>query len=118
MSDWLKPYVCTQCGGRVNRTTMTCEMCGTQFKEQDNILRIIAKRPGVHTLGQAIAIDNEMALLQPKEVSAIVMGQMTRELAKCIAPFIEMEIEDSPIYCQKIIKGRIRVLDSAFRFDG
>lgn len=118
MSDWLKPYVCTQCGGRVNRATMTCEMCGTQFKEQDNILRIVAERPGVHTLGQAIAIGNEMALLQPKEVSAIVMEQMTRELAKCIAPFIEMEIEDDPIYSQKIVRGRIRVLDSAFRFGG
>lgn len=118
MEDWLKPYVCTQCGGRVNRTTMTCEMCGTQFKEQDNVLWVIAERPGVHTLGQVIAIDKEMALLQPKEVSAIVMEQMTRELAKCIAPFIEMEIEDEPVSCQKIVRGKVRILDSAFRFRG
>ena len=116
MSNWLKPYVCTQCGGRVNRTTMTCEMCGTQFKEQDNILRIVAERPGVHTLGQAIAIDNEMALASPKEVSEFVVQQMTRELAKCIAPFIEMETENDAIHCQQIVRGRIRILDSAFRF--
>ena len=118
MAEWLKPYICTQCGGRVNRATMTCEMCGTQFKEQDNILRIVAERPGVHTLGQAIAIDNEMAWRRPQEVSDFVMKQMTRELAECIAPFIEMKIEDDQIHSQKIVRGRIRVLDSAFRFGG
>lgn len=116
MSEWLKPYVCTQCGGKVNRSTMTCEMCGTQFKETENVMRIVAERPGVKTLGATIAIDREMAYLSPEDTSEIVMRQMVDELAKCIAPFIDVKTEDDPILGRQLVRGRIRILDSAFRF--
>ena len=116
MSEWLKPYICTQCGGKVNPVTMVCEMCGTHFKEQDNVLRIVAGRPGVHTLGTTLSIDKELVYLHPKEYSELVLKQMTKELAECIAPFIEVETEEDPEYFRQIVRGRIRVLDSAFRF--
>ena len=117
MSNFLKPYVCTQCGGKVNRATLVCENCGTQFKENDGIIRIIAERPGVHTLGTAITIDEEMLYaVGAKEISEIVMKQMVADLAEAIAPYIEVKTERSFISNQQIVRGRVRVLDSSFRF--
>ena len=78
--EFLKPYVCTQCGGRVNRSTLTCEMCGTHFKDVSTpeFVRIVVDKPGVHVLKSTMAMDKYMANeLGAIELSRIVIERMS-----------------------------------------
>ena len=117
--EFLKPYVCTQCGGRVNRSTLTCEMCGTHFKDVSTpeFVRIVVDKPGVHVLKSTMAMDKYMANeLGAIELSRIVIERMSQSLAEAIAPYIDLEWEDSPRDCSIHVMGRIRVLDPKERF--
>lgn len=117
MSNFLKPYICTQCGGQVDRVTLTCTMCGTQFKEENDTIKVMFYKPGVHVLGASRIIDNEMLrYLGAEKTAEIVMDDVVKELAKCIAPFVDVRQEDMPATMQKVVRARIRVLDRTFTF--
>ena len=68
-------YICSCCGGKINRITMTCEYCGTQYEEKhDNLIRIETFRNPVETLGCDIPIPTELFMeLGAKKASEVVM---------------------------------------------
>ena len=112
----LKPYICPQCGGKVNRATLICEMCGTQFHEVAPNGIIIA-RPGVHVLGVNRVINDEMFYLHnPQELSEYILKDMAREFASCILPFLDVRSEQNPCRNQTILSARLRVVEPTFRF--
>lgn len=116
-NGFLKPYICTQCGGQVDRLTLTCEMCGTKFKEDDGAIRFECVRPGVHVLGMRRELDDEaVRMLPPKEVAELVMQDICRELAQCIAPYVDVKYMDNPVRCTKDVYAKVRVLDRTFVF--
>lgn len=119
MGSHLKPYICTQCGGKVNRTTLKCEMCGTTFREEGEIPRIVieAVRPEVHTLKSNMCVSREMVeSLGLVKASEIALNKMARELSEAMAPFMDVQSEYQPQTDIMLIRGRIRVLDPTYRF--
>ncbi len=105
-------YICSCCGGKINRITMTCEYCGTQYEEKhDNLIRIETFRNPVVTLQNEFVFNNDlMDHLTPQEISKLAMDKTVRELAECIAPYIEVQIENDPMRCQKIMRSRIKIV--------
>ena len=116
--SFLKPYICTQCGGKVNRTTLVCEMCGTHFKDesQGESCRLIVTRPGVVTLEQSIDVDMEHMMYSPAEFSQYIIKQLAREFADCIAPYMSVETENHPYDHTCTIRARVRLLEPDYRF--
>ena len=119
MSDFLKPYVCTQCGGKVNPATLRCEMCGTVFKDASDrgyaTLQVV--HPGAHTLVVSREIDDEMFMLfGAEEVSKRAIEDMAHQFAKTIAPFMTVRTEQNPYRHTTQMRGMIRVLDPEYRF--
>lgn len=113
----LKPYICPQCGGKVNRATLICEMCGTAFKEEPGLMRIVVDRPGVHVLQANHIIGNEMlGALGLKEASEMCIRRLAAEFAESIAPFMNVETEWEPRTNQTMIRARLRVIDPDYRF--
>ena len=116
-NEFLKPYICTQCGGRVNRATLTCEMCGTTFKEDIPEQRIVVERPGVHFLRSQMAIDKEMYIaLGATQASEYVIRRMANQMAEIIIPFMDVMTMEDPICHQTLIRSTVRVLEPKFRF--
>ena len=114
----LKPYICPQCGGKVNRATLVCEMCGTQFKEdqRNGPTQLIIERPGVVTLGQSISLDLEYIHRDPRLFSEQVIKQLANEFADCIAPYMDIETENDLIHHSCIVRARVRLLKPTYRF--
>jgi len=112
----LKPYICPQCGGKVNRATLVCEMCGTQFRE-DAPYKLIIERPGVRVLGISRVIDNEMMRHgDPQELSEYVLREIARDFTSCIMPFLDVRSEQDQYKDQTILSARLRVVEPTFRF--
>ena len=119
--SFLKPYICPQCGGKVNRASLVCEMCGTQFKEdrsKDMVTRLVVTRPGVATLGQALRVDKHYLTHDPKEFSEYAIKMLAREFTECIAPYLDIQVEDDPRDSSYIMRARLRVVEPEYRFNG
>ena len=115
----LKPYICPQCGGQINRATHVCEYCGTKFQQEyaDYVPRFVIERPGTQVLRAARIIDHDFAEhMGPEEVSAYAVKDIARQLASCLAPYMDVKTETDPRMRQTRITGTVRVLDPQFRF--
>lgn len=113
----MKPYICPQCGGQVNRAKMVCEYCGTQFREERNEIRVVAYNPRVHTLGAEVKIPKEYIDQSPKEIAEYTIRRLAQEFADGIAQFMEVQTIDEPKTCETFFRARLRVLDSGYRFE-
>lgn len=113
----MKPYICPQCGGQVNRAKMICEYCGTQFREERNEIKVVAYNPLVHTLGANVILDREMAKLSPKEAAEMAIKHMANQFAEGIAQFMEVRTIEEPITDTVRFSARLRVLESGYKFD-
>lgn len=58
----LKPLVCERCGGHIDRKTMKCPYCDTQYERRNNGVTVnyVVDRPGTHRLSAEIRVDEEM----------------------------------------------------------
>ena len=110
----LEPLICPQCGGHVDRARMTCEHCGTQFKTQSEVIKIITERPGEHTLCAEVAIINEIIpKLGAEKASEIALREIAGKMAKCIMPYISVQTSEQEMWMEDmtVVRGRLRVLD-------
>ena len=112
----LKPYICTQCGGKVNPVTLTCEMCGTRFKEE-GVMRLVVDRPGVHIIQCTRAISKDaLYTIGPEAASEYVLKDMSREIAQSLFPMLDVMTEDDLPMHEKRIRAQLRVLEPTYRF--
>lgn len=87
----MKALKCTCCGGNINRATMTCEYCGTQYTlKDDNLLRIETFTNPIKTIGAEMVIHKE-DLLRAGETSKVMefcvkrlAAQMAEQLYDCM----------------------------------
>ena len=92
----MKPYICPQCGGQINRATMICEYCGTRFQEDNNVVRIMAYHPGVRTLQAGVVLPEDEVMMSPKEMSEFAIRNMAEQFAEGIAQFMEVQTDYDP----------------------
>lgn len=111
----LKPLICPQCGGEINRARMICEYCGTTFAEENNVVKIVAYHPGVHTLGAVVDIPQEWALKNPTEAAEFAIREMAKKFAAGIAQFMDVRTMDDPVTLSVRFGGKLRVLESGYR---
>ena len=111
-----EPLICPQCGGRINESLMMCEYCGTKFKSKYDVIKVIAERPGIHTLSADVVIANEdIEMFGAEKASEIALRNIADKMAKCIMPYISIKTQQDfsmygdPNYTAVI--GRLRVVD-------
>ena len=113
----LIPYICPQCGGRVNRATLVCEMCGTAFREDAPYHIVQIENPRVHTLAASVSLPYETAYaLSAKELSELAMRELVQELSQCLYPFMDIKSEEASDFFGTKVTARIRILDPQYRF--
>ena len=111
----LKPLICPNCAGRVDRDTLTCDMCGLQFQmdsmEQLHIVEL--RRGNFRTLAGKVITDPY--LLQDPEVREQVTEHVIRDMAHKMAmqmlPLIEFQTEYNPDFKAFVTYGRVRVME-------
>lgn len=109
-----EPYICPQCGGQIDRARMVCMHCGTQFKEHTDVIKIVAERPGVHTLTATAALQDEViAQLGAEKASEIALKEIARKMSNAIMPYLSVQTSDKQLLSDNcmVVRGRLRILD-------
>lgn len=94
----LHALICTGCGGQIDRDTLTCKSCGTQYKyDQDGKLITVEQfdRKFVYING-SIAVPAFVVNKDPELAMEMTLNQIAQELTKKILPLIEYTTEFSP----------------------
>lgn len=116
MND-IKPLICPQCGGHINRATLKCEYCETEFRVDEKIHHLVIERHGVHVLQSQITLADEYVhFLGAQEASEIALRQLSSQMAEAIMPVIEVQTWNDPCINSTVVKGRLRVIDPHDRF--
>ena len=108
----MKKLICECCGGTINRATMTCEYCGTKYKEEhDEVIRIETFMNPVRTLqAQREIPDFELQYIGPKEMSEACLKSMAAELAECMIPYMRVQQEYDFTRCTHRVRAQVRVV--------
>ena len=114
----LKALKCTECGGHIDRATMTCRFCGVQYKLDEWSRPVVIRQlnPEMVTLMSRMDIDDRILLADDDGYTKFAIDQLSVNLAKKIADLMEVSIEENPMNCSHTVYGRIRVLKPDWRF--
>jgi hypothetical protein len=90
---------------------MTCEYCGTQYKEEaNNLIRFETYRNPVQKLCVTTSFPEEAFKESPKEMAEYAIRHTAMKFAECIAPYMVMETNYDPECHARRIYGQIRVV--------
>lgn len=114
----LKPLVCPNCGGKINRQRMKCEYCGTEFKRDEGPQMIIETvHRGVQTAGVSVIVpEYHLHRFDEEEIRHIVGDELTCKLAEALVPLLDLEVSRDALSQDLVVRGRIRVLEPGYRF--
>lgn len=114
----IKPLVCERCGGHIDRQTMKCPYCDTQYERKNNGVTVnyVVNRPGVHTLRADIRVDNFMVLRDPEGATEYALDRLRHEIADGLLAYMKITTSKELSFhneCE-IIRGEVRVIDPTF----
>lgn len=112
----LVALTCKNCGANVNRSTMRCDYCGTEYESPNERIEIVVDRPGVHTIRCQAKIDMGHMRYNPESAKEYVLSDMRKQLADGLLAFMKMTTCDDPISFCQIIRGEVRVVDPSFDY--
>ena len=108
----LRKLQCDNCGGRIDRASLTCISCGTQYQTDQNeplTLRIVNEKRRTEVLSGAVFIPDEIIMDNTEQAIDYAVRRMAGQMAERLIPFIEFEWERDLPTRQTGIYGRIRV---------
>lgn len=117
----LTPMTCPNCAGKINRATMTCEYCGTQFESlnanNDVVMVVEHQSSPVRILRAQTTIPIELMRGMAKDsVADMAMDDIRRQLAKALEEHMTIEMTYDIKTMRQIITAKVRVLEPDFRF--
>ena len=108
----LQKLQCDNCGGRIDRASLTCTSCGMQYERDHNeptTLRLITEERRTEVLSGAVFIPDEIMTGDTEQAIEYAVRQMAKQMAERLIPFIEFEWERDWLTRQTGIYGRLRV---------
>ena len=115
----LEPYICKQCGGRINVSKMVCEYCGTAYHDESlKRIKVIQVRPGEHLISAQVAVDVEHMARYPEGARDYALRELRNQIADGLLGYMKISTSGSfdPRYSGRteIIHGEVRVIDPVF----
>lgn len=108
----MNKYICPCCGGRINKASMTCEYCGTGFKEEnDNLIRIETFQNPVVTLGKSIWVRHRDFYESPEQMAEWTIRRLSEQFAEVIAPYMDLEYRFDPYTASHILDAKIKIIN-------
>lgn len=107
----LQKLQCDQCGGRIDRASLTCQSCGMQYRYEHETqeLRIITETRRTDVLSGAVRIPNEILIQVPEKGIEWAIKELANNMARRLVPYMEWEYSREPEFNQTAVYGRVRV---------
>lgn len=115
----MKPMICEQCGGHIDRRKMRCPYCGTEYGRENNgvVMRYRLSRPGETVIRSQVSMDYGMVKDCPEGAKEYALDRMRHEVADALLAFMKITTcTDYSNMCE-IIRGEVRVIDPEFSID-
>lgn len=118
----LQALVCTECGGHIDRDTMTCRYCGIQYKLDQDMMPIMVSRfdPHMETLKASIFIPEYAFKAETggdmTKLTEYAVKELSYKLAEAIVPFMEVRTNYEPREQMQEFSARVRVYRPDYRF--
>lgn len=115
----LTPYICKCCGGRINISTMRCEYCGVEYRDESlKRIQVVQVRPGEHVIRAQVAVSVDHMAANPEGARDYALHELRNQLADGLLGYMKITTAEnfSPMYCERteIIRGEVRVIDPMF----
>lgn len=106
------PFECQNCGGQIERKTMRCPYCDTQYERTiDGITeKYIAERPGEHRIQAMVRVSDISIKNDPERIERFVKERMSNRLAKALCEYMTITEEKDWRSFDTIFCGEVRVL--------
>lgn len=114
----LKPLTCDKCGGQIDRVTLTCKMCGTQYVLDENMrpVRLEISKCKLVTVGSCVAIPGYSLADNPEECTEFALRELASRMAEKLIPLMELQSMYEPKYNEYVTYARLRVAESRSGF--
>lgn len=108
----LKPLICKQCGGHIDRDKLVCNSCGTAYRLDNDYLpvRIELSRAKIQTLTGSVLVPAEYHL-KANDLAEYSLRKMAEQMAERIMPLIDLQTEFDMKQNAFITHGRLRAID-------
>ena len=109
----LRKLICDNCGGHIDKYSLTCLSCGTQYQKEEQypeVLRIVTERARTELLQCSVLIPDEFLYLDDKQAIEYAVNEMSRRFSTKLLPFIELEMSKRIATCETALDGRLRVV--------
>lgn len=112
----MEKLVCENCGGQIDRSTMKCPYCGTQYERTycGTPVRFVVERPGVHRIRAVAMVADELSMHDPERATEFTMDKLRQGIADGLLSYMKMETERDPRHRCRIIRGEVRVIDPSW----
>ena len=111
---------CRNCGAPIPtiiRGHCTCSYCGTTYTRETENVVVIENRTGILPLNVEVRIRQRLGGLGDEAWNEYARKEMAARLADAIVDKIDISERFDYFTGDKILKGRIRILDKEFSFD-
>lgn len=114
----IKPLICERCGGQIDRKTMKCPYCDTQYERKNNgvTVRYVADRVGIHTIRADVRVDNFRLQRDPEGATEYALDRLRQEIADGLLAYMKIATQKDFLEQCEIIRGEIRVVDPTFTY--
>lgn len=107
-----KPLICQCCGGHIDRRSMKCPYCDTQYEKKfgDTPVTFTVERPGVHHIGAMVRLDECAVRQDPEGATKFAMDRLRNGIADGLLEYMRISTsQDYSTFC-RIIRADVRVL--------
>lgn len=114
--DLPKALICQCCGGHIDRRTMKCPYCETQYEKKfdGTPVTFTVERPGVHHINAMVRLDEQAIRMNPEGATEFAMNKLRNSIADGLLEYMRIDTcKDYSQFC-RIIRADVRVLDPTF----
>ena len=116
----LKQLTCENCGATINRRTMRCDYCNTEYAYENNgtQVRFVVDRPGVHTIRCETRVDMAHMRYNPERAKEYVLSDMRKQIADGLLAYMKLTTYENydTMHCCQLIRGEVRVVEPSFDY--
>ena len=109
----LTQLICKGCGGQIDRDTMTCTSCGTQYKYDDDgrLITVVEYSKKVLYINGEIGIPAFYIKDNLEGAMEMSLNELAKEIAKKIIPLTEIQMRFSPETQMYFMHARLGVAE-------
>lgn len=110
--DEMKPLICQCCGGHIDKRTLKCLYCETQYNEKiEQVLPVLHLEPdGIETVSVSVMIPEEVFMKSKEAAMQLFAKRAGEALLKGILPYVNVVEQRDMRSFNRILSAKIKIV--------